>query len=156
MNDILGPALFAPLMFAVVGTLFVLHGIRALVEFLSFRRRAVRCEGLVADMRKVWHSGRGSNNSGHYIHYPVLAFRATDGREVQTVAKNGSNPPMHRVGDNVGVLYDPRDPARAYAGRAVSARVLPVLFVVAGGAFAVGGVTMLLRAGVVERLIGAL
>lgn len=156
MNDILGPALFVPLMFAVVGTVFLVGGIRSTVEFAAFRRRAVHCGGVVTDLRRVWQASHSSrSSSGQYIYYPVLAFRTVDGRDVQTVARVGTNPPAHRPGDQVAVQYDPRDPSRAYAGKALTARVLPVVFALVGGAFAVGGITMVVRSGVVELLLGA-
>lgn len=51
------------------------------------------------------------------IYYPVVRFRAADGREVETRTMMGASFRRVREGDPVTVLYDPADPARAQLGR---------------------------------------
>ncbi len=72
------------------------------------------------------------------IYYPVVRFRAADGREVETRTMMGTSFRRVREGDSVTVLYDPDDPTRAQLGRS---RGLVIVFGLAqclfGAAFCV-------------------
>ncbi|MQA05499.1 MAG: DUF3592 domain-containing protein [Streptosporangiales bacterium] len=153
--DALDLDLFVPGMFVLVGSIFVVSGIRSTATWLSFRKRAVRCVGLVTDVRAEWNSGN-SDRSGHYIYYPVLAFQTNDGKEVQTVAGNGMSPPRYHAGQQVTVTYDAADPLQAYAGKGTSVGVMTVVFMLAGAVAATFGVSMLIGNGALADLIGRL
>lgn len=144
-------ALFVPGMFVVLGGIFAVAGLRGVLHWNSFRRRAVTCTGLVTEIRAKAES-RGSDATNRTIYYPVLAFRTVDGKEVQTQAQNGSSPTLLKEGQQVNVLYDPKDPTQAYAGRGTGGRVLPFVFAIIGIAVAAFGIRMLVP--VVVELLG--
>ena len=51
--------------------------------------------------------GRGGSG---YIHFPVFEFVAADGRSVRRQSTFGNGTPVHSVGDEIVVWYDPADP----------------------------------------------
>jgi hypothetical protein len=69
----------------------------------------------------VWKQSIGSESGGQVCR-PVLAFRTLDGREIQTATGVGSSRVIAQPGEQVRVIYDPRNPSRAeidtWAGRA--------------------------------------
>lgn len=124
--------LAVPAMFTLVGGIFAVAGVRMVVSWQAFRMRAVRCTGTVTEIRTKF-SSRASGSGSRTIHYPVLAFRTTDGKDVQTQAMNGSSPTLLKEGQQVTVMYDPRNPTQAYAGRGFAGRLMPLIFLVVGG-----------------------
>lgn len=58
---------------------------------------------------------------------PVVTFTAPGGREVTFRSLNASNPPAHRVGETVTVLFDPVAPDRGPRIQSVSEVWTPVL-----------------------------
>ncbi|MQA79796.1 MAG: DUF3592 domain-containing protein [Streptosporangiales bacterium] len=94
-----------------------------LVRQVAGRRRAVRVPGVVVDVR-TRDSGTARAGRRPTTYAPVLAFRTTDGREVQTESRVASNPPVAEAGQRVRVAYDPRDPAEAYVDTARGAGVV--------------------------------
>ena len=44
--------------------------------------------------------------------YPVVRFTTTRGQVVQFQAAQNSNPPHHRIGGSIRVLYDPNEPRK--------------------------------------------
>ncbi len=67
---------------------------------------------MVAQGEIVGSNSRSSSEGG-YTYYPVVAFKALDGRKYTFEGKTGSSPPMFDVGDKVMVLYDPDRPEKA-------------------------------------------
>ena len=47
------------------------------------------------------------------MYHPVYAFKTEDGQEITREDKLGSNPPAFKDGQEVQVLYSPRNPQRA-------------------------------------------
>jgi hypothetical protein len=82
-------------------------------------RTGQRVPGTVVSL--AWKQSIGSEAGGQVCH-PVLAFRTLDGREVQTATGVGSSRVIAQPGEQVRVIYDPRNPSRAeidtWAGRA--------------------------------------
>jgi len=82
-------------------------------------RTGERVPGTVVSL--AWKQSLGSEAGGQVCH-PVLAFRTLDGREIQTATGVGSSRVIARPGEQVRVIYDPRNPSRAeidtWAGRA--------------------------------------
>lgn len=64
-------------------------------------RTGQRAEADVVDLRWSPHSE---------VYFPVVAFRAADGRAVEARTRTGRNPPAVRVGQRVRVIYDPGAP----------------------------------------------
>ena len=103
----------------MVGLLFVAVGARIVQTARRFLRTAQRVPGVVTDLRC---SSGSSGSSG--IWTPVLRFTTRDGRQVDTTAMYGTNPPPARAGEQVTVLYDPERPARAALHGRLGGRLL--------------------------------
>ncbi|MBO0828036.1 MAG: DUF3592 domain-containing protein [Streptosporangiales bacterium] len=102
---------------AAVGLSFVVRGARRGKDWLVLRRGATTT-ATVTDIRRVWHSNNSDSDSGgagHHVYYPVLGFAAEDGKQVQTIAENGTSSERYQVGDVIDVRYDRADPTHAYA-----------------------------------------
>lgn len=70
---------------------------------------------------------------------PVIRFAAPGGRVVEFTESVSSNPPAHRVGERVKILYRPEDPTRARVASTSSLYLLTIIFAAIGGiASAVG------------------
>jgi hypothetical protein len=62
----------------------------------------LRADGQVIALREEYSSG---DDGSDYVYYPVVLYRAASGQTVEFKDNSGSNPPSHRVGDRVTVLY---------------------------------------------------
>lgn len=133
------PIVLVPAIFAAVGAVFLVIGVVQLRSQLAFRRRAIRCRGVVTDYRESW----SRNGSGQRLYHPVLEFRTADGRDVQTESRIGTSWRSFRPGEEVAVTYDPRDPQHAYPGRGTLGMVLALVFLGFGVAFGGGGLIAL-------------
>ncbi|WP_298820880.1 DUF3592 domain-containing protein [Chloroflexus sp.] len=91
---------------------------------------------LVAETRR--------NNEGRQAtyYYPVIAFTAIDGTAMQVKSSTGSNPPSHRVGDTVSILYNPQNPAEMHENSFWSLWFPSYLILGFGGLFLLVGVSM--------------
>ena len=60
------------------------------------------------------HTGLGWRSQAQEVEetvvYPVVRFTTADGQVVQFQAAQNSNPPHHRIGGSVSILYDPGNP----------------------------------------------
>jgi Protein of unknown function (DUF3592) len=72
----------------------------------------VRAQGEVVRLKE-------EHNSGHYDYHPIVRFCAANNVTVQFKDEIGSNPPSHRVGDKVTVLYLPDNLSTAIIDRGV-------------------------------------
>ena len=96
------------------GALFILVGLCAIVAsfFLSggtqnFLKNAISTDGTVLELvESINHNSHGSS----YIYAPKISFTTKNGEEYTVVSNSGSNPPAYRVGQKVGVLYNPKNP----------------------------------------------
>ncbi len=70
----------------------------------------LRAQGRVVRVTEEWRSGSGG---GHHVYYPVVKFRTQDNATIEFKDSVGSNPPTHRPGDAVIVLYLADDPRGA-------------------------------------------
>jgi hypothetical protein len=68
----------------------------------------LRAPGVVVRLHREWSSGSDS----HSTYYPVVRFQTAQNLTVEFKDSVGTNPPSHRVGDKVTVLYGPDDPRR--------------------------------------------
>ncbi|MCB9991114.1 MAG: DUF3592 domain-containing protein [Rhodospirillales bacterium] len=69
--------------------------------------KAMIAQGEVVDLRSR------SDSDGGYTYYPVVEYHTISGETARFEGKTGSNPPMHKVGNRVMVLYDPERPSKA-------------------------------------------
>jgi hypothetical protein len=99
-------------LFAVIGTVFVVVGIRGIRSTRVFERIAARVPGMCVDL-VLRHSGSASVGESHSTWHPILAFATLEGRQMTIESPWGGVPAPARRGQQVTVLYDPRQPARA-------------------------------------------
>ena len=85
--------LAVPAMFTLIGGVFAVAGVRGVVEWYSFSRRAVRCTGTVTEIRARVERGTGSDSSSTTIYYPVLAFRTPMAERSRPRRRTGRRPP---------------------------------------------------------------
>ncbi|MGH9894056.1 MAG: DUF3592 domain-containing protein, partial [bacterium] len=82
----------------LVGSFFVLANTR------SFIAEADEADGKVIALdRSYSSSSSGSRSSSTYR--PVVEFTSATGKRIEFTSSVGSNPPSHRVGEPVTVLY---------------------------------------------------
>jgi hypothetical protein len=72
----------------------------------------LEAHGLRAEGRVVRMNSESRSSGGGYTYYPVVRFRTAGNSTVEFKDSVGTNPPMHRTGDKVTVLYLPGDPQR--------------------------------------------
>lgn len=136
---------FVSAMFVVVGSVGTVSSILDERSARAFDRRASQAVGVVTNMRDVWVSSHSSDmhsnrhSSGHWEHFPVVAFRALDGSDVQTVTKDDVRPRDYPPGRSLTVRYDPEDPTVAHVcerhaslGKAAFGVLFSLVFVVVG------------------------
>ena len=68
----------------------------------------LRAEGEVVRLSNEYNSGSG----GHYSYHAIVRFRTEKNLILEFKDSVGSNPPSHRPGDKVTVLYLPDDPQK--------------------------------------------
>src|ERR1700751_4615392 len=117
----------------VVGLIFVVGGGCGIHQYRRLNRTGERVPGTVVDLRWRSRSSSGPDGGSFRVCHPVLAFRTLDGRDIQAETGVGSSRVIAQPGEQVPVIYDPRNPAKAEintrAGRPVW---LPVIFIMAG------------------------
>jgi len=74
---------------------------------------------------------------------PVFKFTASNGDVIEKRETMYSNPPAHKVGDVVDILYDPNDPQSARVAKTSGLYFAPILLAVMGLAFVAGGAVWL-------------
>src|SRR6266446_1898836 len=84
-----------------------------------FLDTAERGQGVVVEMV-------ASHSSDSTTYSPVVEFEAS-GRKYRFKDSIGSNPPSHRTGERVGVLYDPANPKDARIDRGRWNKAIPLL-----------------------------
>lgn len=89
-----------------------------------FEARSARAE---ADVVRLVEKADADDRSKVYYH-PELAFLTPNGEQVSFVASVGSDPPSHRVGERVPILYDPADPRRPSIDSFGQRWLLPMVF----------------------------
>jgi uncharacterized protein DUF3592 len=78
----------------------------------SFISRAAEAPGKVIELERSRSSSSGSYSSSS-TYRPVVEFNSATGKRIEFTSSVGTNPPSHRVGDPVTVLYNPADPQSA-------------------------------------------
>jgi Protein of unknown function (DUF3592) len=103
----------------------------------AFLERAVHARGRVVQM-----AANHSSNSTTYA--PIVEFEV-DGREYRFKDSVSSNPPSHRVGDSVEVLYDPATPLDARIDHGVWNEGIPILVAAFGALLSLLGLVVVKR-----------
>lgn len=108
-------------------------GLAAVFTWLRTRRfveESVKTYGEVVELRECHGDG--------ITYAPVVRFSGPDGRPVVFEESVSSNPPAHRVGERVKILYRRADPTRARVASTVNLYLLTLIF------GAVGALTFLI------------
>jgi hypothetical protein len=87
-------ALFAIILFCV--------GIYQSITITRLESVGLRSQGEVVRLKEEYSSGSGG---GHYSYYAIVRYRTEKNVNVEFKDNVGSNPPGHRPGDKVTVLY---------------------------------------------------
>lgn len=104
--------------FGLMGLALVVLGLRFASATRAFIDRSARASGTVVELAR-------SREGGSY--FPVVRFETPDGRTVTFRNRTGGDPPSHRVGETVPVLYDRAQPERAAIDTPSSLWLGPVL-----------------------------
>ena len=100
------------------GSICALIALVSVLVSWHFVRSAARANGRVIQM--VERDGEHGK-----LYAPVFIFRDSSGVEHTVHSVTASDPPEHRVGDSVGVLYSPQNPQGAKTDRFFSLWGLP-------------------------------
>ena len=100
-----------------------------------FLEQAARTTGLVIELSP-------SETSDDVTYAPVVEFEQ-EGRRYRFRDSVGSNPPTHRIGDAVPVLYSPANPSDSRIDHGIWNRLLPVLIGGAGALMTLSGIWMM-------------
>jgi Protein of unknown function (DUF3592) len=101
---------------ALVGPLLTREGVRRFREAREFRTGAARVPGVVVDLHWETMPARRDSAEGspcRRVAMPIFRFHTLEGHPVVVTSPVGTNPPRHRPGGAVTVVYDPDDPSRA-------------------------------------------
>ncbi len=80
--------------------------------YQSMKISRLETQGLRAQGQVVRMNSESRSSGGGYTYYPVVRFRTAANTTVEFKDSVGTNPPTHRAGDKVTVLYLPGDPQR--------------------------------------------
>lgn len=111
-----GPILRAGLVgVTLIGVGVAGFGVKALVDNQRFLAKAAVADGVVVGVKDVVERRQtGSGTNVQVVEetqlYPIVRFTTARGQVVQFQAAPNSNPPHHRVGGSIGLLYDPANP----------------------------------------------
>ena len=128
----MGIAIFVGVLFFAIGVAILIAGI---VSF--FKRRNQIANSLSADGR-ITSFATEMGRSG-YLHYPVVEFKSPSGQSISFKSSVGSSRTGYSVGQQVKVLYDPRNPMEAEIDNVTSLWFVPGCMVAMGLAFTIGG-----------------
>ncbi|MFM8426577.1 MAG: DUF3592 domain-containing protein [Chloroflexota bacterium] len=107
------------------------------VSILKKLGREKSVPGVVVDVVKQRYVDAETDNVSYY-YYPVVEFKARDGKRRTVQLNEGSNPQSHEVGDEVTVLYEPENPNDARIksfGSSALMWILPSITGLLGAAF---------------------
>lgn len=93
----------------LVSGLLLLRGLRQRGIAASFRARAVET---LAEVTALEAKDVSLATNPETLYFPVVAFTVADGSTVTAECLTGMAAPPPRVGEQVGVLYDPEHPRR--------------------------------------------
>lgn len=139
-----------PVVFGLVGSLFVVIGLRSGAALRRFRRTARHAPGVVLDLVLELSGGRQNPS---WLYFPIVRYSLPDGRVVDFKSPQGSAPAAVRKGQQVTVLYDPMEPTNARLEGILSGGCLYGFFVVFGAVFVLLAIAIAVGALLVTRAI---
>jgi Protein of unknown function (DUF3592) len=92
---------------AVFAVILVAVGIHQSEKISRLEATGLRASGQVVRLKDEYNSGSGG---GHYSYYAIVRFTTEKNITLEFKDNVGSNPPSHRSGDKVTVLYLPSNP----------------------------------------------
>lgn len=125
---------FEGLLFFVLGAAFCAAAVFSWMRTRRFIDESVSAFGEV--IRLIEHHDEG------VTYAPVIRFTGPGGRAVEFTESVSSNPPAHRVGERVKILYRPEDPSRARVASTLSLYLLAIIFGVIGGIVSIVGLLL--------------
>lgn len=129
------------------GVVLLLAGFFLFESTRRFIAGADEAQGTVISLER----SRSSSGSGS-TYRPVVEFTASTGSRIEFTGGVASNPPSHRVGESVTVLYNPADPQSARIKSFVQLWFGSLLVLALGLLFGAIGFTMIaLRARAKQR-----
>jgi hypothetical protein len=114
MEDAMRNVGWLPIALVSAGLLFFGGGVFELVAAYRFQAAAVSTVGTVVENVPKTQEDSSRNGTVETLYYPRIRFQTTSGREIFILREDvGTNPPSHKLGEAVTVLYDPRNPSAA-------------------------------------------
>lgn len=115
--------------FGDVGLPMLLFGLLGFIYTFLFALTSKKAKGIVTGFT----SSRGSK--GGTVYHPVYTFTTEDGQEITREDKLGSNPPAFKDGQEVQVLYSPRNPQNSKIKTFSSLYFTPAMLFFMGAVF---------------------
>jgi hypothetical protein len=128
--------------FSVIGLGMLVGSFFIFSSTSRFIAGAVEAEGQVVALDRSRSSSSSGSSSTTYR--PVVEFISSKGKRIEFTSNVGSNPPSHRVGESVRVLYDPANPDSARIESFFQLWFVFIIFFVLGLLLAAIGLTMIL------------
>lgn len=128
-----------------VGILMVAMGVFLYVRTKNFVGRSQEAKGTVTQL-----AYESDSEGGGY--YPVFQYTTLTGQMIEAAGNVRSNPPSHKLGEVIDVLYDPAKPKDARIKKSSALFFVPILLGGLGGVFFCLGVALfvLLALGVIK------
>ena len=98
----------APIL-VIFAIILVSVGIYQSAKITRLEAAGLRAQGEVVRLSNEYNSGSGG---GYYSYYAIVRFRTENNVTLEFKDNVGSNPPSHRPGDKVTVLYLPDNPRK--------------------------------------------
>lgn len=115
----------------LVGSFLLIAGFKFLLETILFLKMARRANGTV-----VRHTTQSS------MYHSVVTFQTQQNQTYTVTSKASSSSPLHKIGQQVTILYLPKRPADAKIQSFWEQWLIPLVFFVLGGALFIYGVSM--------------
>lgn len=112
--------IFANLFFAG----FCLWGVYAASISWKLENEGVTATGTVVRLEES-----DSAEGGCCVYSPVIEFTASDDRKYTFEGDNASDPPAYDVGENVSIIYDPKDPDTAQINKWTERWLFPIIII---------------------------
>lgn len=115
----------------IIGGFLLIVGFKVLLETILFLRMALRANGTV-----VRHNIKSS------MYRSVVTFQTQQNQTYTVTSKASSSSPLHKIGQQVTILYLPKRPADGKIQSFWEQWLIPLVFFVLGGALFIYGVSM--------------
>jgi hypothetical protein len=104
----------------VLGLPLFIFGVKELYQVNKFVMSGEQANGIVIEVKK----GPGQISKYH----PRVRFQTKDGKSIEFIPGNGSNPPMYEVNDQVPVVYNSSYPNHAVINSFIEIWLGPVIY----------------------------